>query len=82
MAKYGRGLICLALSQKQINKLNLSLMSPNNISRTQTAFTVSIEAKKVLQLEFQLMIEHTQLKQQLKKMLNQKILFHQVMFFL
>jgi len=46
MAKYGRGLICLALSQNQVNKLNLSLMSPINKSRTQTAFTVSIEAKK------------------------------------
>ena len=46
MAKYGRGLICLALTQTQVNKLNLSLMSPSNKSRTQTAFTVSIEAKK------------------------------------
>ena len=46
MAKYGRGLICLALSQSQVNKLNLSLMSPINSSRTQTAFTVSIDAKK------------------------------------
>jgi 3,4-dihydroxy 2-butanone 4-phosphate synthase/GTP cyclohydrolase II len=46
MAKYGRGLICLALSHNQVNKLNLPLMSPSNNSRTQTAFTVSIEAKK------------------------------------
>jgi len=46
MAKYGRGLICLALTQNQANKLNLSLMSPSNNSRTQTAFTVSIEARK------------------------------------
>ena len=46
MAKYGRGLICLALTQAQVNKLNLPLMSPSNNSRTQTAFTVSIEAKK------------------------------------
>ena len=46
MAKNGRGLICLALTQDQVNKLNLSLMSPTNNSRTQTAFTVSIEAKK------------------------------------
>ena len=46
MAKHGRGLICLALSQSQVNKLNLSLMSPINNSRTQTAFTVSIDAKK------------------------------------
>jgi len=46
MAKYGRGLICLALSQLQVNKLNLSLMSPINKSRTQTAFTVSIDSRK------------------------------------
>ena len=46
MAKHGRGLICLALSQAQVNKLNLSLMSPTNNSRTQTAFTISIEARK------------------------------------
>ena len=46
MAKYGRGLICLALSNSQVSKLNLPLMSPSNNSRTQTAFTVSIEAKK------------------------------------
>ncbi len=45
MAKYGRGLICLALTQSQVNKLNLSLMSPINKSRTQTAFTVSIDAR-------------------------------------
>ena len=46
MAKYGRGLICLAITDKQAKKLNLSLMSPINNSRNQTAFTVSIEAKK------------------------------------
>ncbi len=46
MAKHGRGLICLALTKKQIDKLKLPLMSPINKSRMQTAFTVSIEAKK------------------------------------
>ena len=46
MAKYGRGLICLALDSHQAKKLNLSLMSPINQSRNKTAFTVSIEAKK------------------------------------
>ena len=46
MAKYGRGLICLALDSIQAKKLNLSLMSPVNQSRNKTAFTVSIEAKK------------------------------------
>ncbi len=46
MAKYGRGLICLALDSIQAKRLNLSLMSPVNQSRNKTAFTVSIEAKK------------------------------------
>ena len=46
MAKYGRGLICLALDSFQARKLNLSLMSPINQSRNKTAFTISIEAKK------------------------------------
>ena len=46
MAKYGRGLICLALDSVQAKKLNLSLMSSNNQSRNKTAFAVSIEAKK------------------------------------
>ena len=46
MAMYGRGLICLSLTNKQAKKLNLSLMSPINLSRNQTAFTVSIEARK------------------------------------
>ena len=46
MAKHGRGLICLALTKKQIEKLKLPLMSQINKSRMQTAFTVSIEAKR------------------------------------
>jgi 3,4-dihydroxy 2-butanone 4-phosphate synthase/GTP cyclohydrolase II len=33
MARYGRGLICLALDSVQAKKLNLSLMSPINQSR-------------------------------------------------
>tara|TARA_B100001057_G_scaffold252401_1_gene252664 strand:+ start:3404 stop:4504 length:1101 start_codon:yes stop_codon:yes gene_type:complete len=46
MAKFGRGLICLALDSLQAKKLNLPLMSPVNQSRNQTAFTISIEARK------------------------------------
>ena len=46
MAKYGRGLICLTLDSNQAKKLGLSYMSPINQSRNQTAFTISIEAKK------------------------------------
>ena len=46
MAKHGRGLICMAMDSLQAKKLNLTLMSAVNHSRNQTAFTVSIEAKK------------------------------------
>ena len=46
MAKHGRGLICLALTPQKVKKLNLKLMSLINKSRTQTAFTISIEARK------------------------------------
>ena len=46
MAKFCRGLICLALDSVQAKKLNLSLMSLINQSRNKTAFTISIEAKK------------------------------------
>jgi 3,4-dihydroxy 2-butanone 4-phosphate synthase / GTP cyclohydrolase II len=46
MAKFGRGLICLALTQSRIKELGLNLMSPENSSRHQTAFTVSIEARE------------------------------------
>jgi 3,4-dihydroxy 2-butanone 4-phosphate synthase/GTP cyclohydrolase II len=46
MAKYGRGLICLALERRRVEQLNLNLMSRTNESRHQTAFTVSIEARE------------------------------------
>jgi len=46
MAKYGRGLICLALSAERTQALGLSLMDKRNQSRHQTAFTVSIEARE------------------------------------
>jgi 3,4-dihydroxy 2-butanone 4-phosphate synthase / GTP cyclohydrolase II len=46
MAKYGRGLICLALSENRVSELELPLMSLNNQSRNKTAFTVSIEARE------------------------------------
>jgi 3,4-dihydroxy 2-butanone 4-phosphate synthase/GTP cyclohydrolase II len=44
MARHGRGLICLALSKKRVDELGLELMSRNNGTRHETAFTVSIEA--------------------------------------
>ena len=46
MAKHGRGLICLALTQARVGELGLDLMSRQNATRHQTAFTVSIEARE------------------------------------
>ena len=44
MATHGRGLICLTLEEKQVEKLNLPLMTSNINSKFKTNFTVSIEA--------------------------------------
>jgi 3,4-dihydroxy 2-butanone 4-phosphate synthase/GTP cyclohydrolase II len=44
MAKYGRGLICLAMPRERADQLELKLMAQRNGTRHQTAFTVSIEA--------------------------------------
>ena len=46
MATYGRGLICLALGKTRVDQLGLELMSRNNGTRHETAFTVSIEARE------------------------------------
>lgn len=46
MAKYGRGLICLALTQSRANELGLENMVRSNASRLRTAFTQSIEARE------------------------------------
>jgi len=44
MAKHGRGLICLALTEARCKQLNLPLMVRDNRAPLGTAFTVSIEA--------------------------------------
>ena len=46
MARFGRGLICLALTSARVRELKLPLMPRHNESRHETAFTVSIEAKE------------------------------------
>ncbi|SJZ57438.1 GTP cyclohydrolase II [Trichlorobacter thiogenes] len=45
MAKYGRGLICLTLTEERCDQLDLPPMVSENNSPFQTAFTVSIEAR-------------------------------------
>jgi len=45
MAKFGRGLICLALTEQRCDELNLPLMSPINTSVHKTAFCEAVDAK-------------------------------------
>src|SRR6184192_1629370 len=45
MAKYGRGLICMPLTEDRCDELHLPLMSPINTSAHGTAFTESIDAR-------------------------------------
>jgi len=45
MAKYGRGLICLSLTDEKLKQLELPLMVEKNTSRFETAFTISVDAK-------------------------------------
>ena len=46
MATHGRGLICLALTSQRVEHLGIDLMSSQNRTRHETAFTVSIEARE------------------------------------
>ncbi|RPH57730.1 bifunctional 3,4-dihydroxy-2-butanone-4-phosphate synthase/GTP cyclohydrolase II [bacterium] len=45
MARFGRGLICLAMTEERCRALDLPLMVEDNTSTFGTAFTISIEAK-------------------------------------
>ncbi len=46
MAKFGRGLICLPMTGERLEKLGIPMMVENNTARYETAFCVSIEARK------------------------------------
>ena len=46
MARFGRGLICLALTAERVEQLDLNLCRRKNGTRHETAFTVSIEARE------------------------------------
>ena len=46
MSKYGRGLICLSLTEERLNELRLPMMVSDNTSLFQTAFTISIDARR------------------------------------
>ena len=46
LAKHARGLICVALSSERVEELRLPPMAENNLSRHDTAFTVSVEVRE------------------------------------
>jgi 3,4-dihydroxy 2-butanone 4-phosphate synthase/GTP cyclohydrolase II len=45
MAKNARGLICMPITEKRLNELNIPMMVEENTARLGTAFTVSVDAK-------------------------------------
>lgn len=46
MAKHGRGLICMPMTQERLEQLQLPLMVQENEARFQTAFCISFEARQ------------------------------------
>src|SRR5262245_52571145 len=46
MARFGRGLICLAMEPNKVDELGLPMMVEENQTKSGTAFTVSIEARE------------------------------------
>ena len=57
MAKNGRGLICLTLTEERVEELGLKLMSSNNKSRHETALLFQLRQGRVLLREYLQMIE-------------------------
>ncbi len=72
MARHGRGLICLTLNNNQAKKLGLNFMAPVNESRNQTAFTVSIEARKGISTGISAKDRSKTIKVATKKNVNKK----------
>jgi 3,4-dihydroxy 2-butanone 4-phosphate synthase/GTP cyclohydrolase II len=46
MAREGRGLICLSLTEERVTQLGLPMMTADNRARHHTAFTVSVDARR------------------------------------
>ena len=49
MTKYGRGLICVALTLERADALDLPLMTDRNTDPQKTAFTISVDAHQRLE---------------------------------
>ena len=81
MAKHARGLICLALDDVRVKKLQLELMANENASRNKTAFTVSIEAKHGVTTGISAMKRAKQLKVVVSSNFNPGVLVGLGLFF-
>src|SRR3954452_3628112 len=46
MARHGRGLICVSLTEERVARLGLPMMAADNRSPRSTAFTVSVDARR------------------------------------
>jgi 3,4-dihydroxy 2-butanone 4-phosphate synthase/GTP cyclohydrolase II len=46
MIKYGRGLVCVPMTEKRLNELGIYQMVENNTDHKETAFTVSVDYKE------------------------------------
>ncbi len=46
MARHGRGLICVPMTEKRLSELEIDAMVPDSSDRLDTAFTVSVDAEK------------------------------------
>src|SRR5689334_18330407 len=49
MARHGRGLVCVALTEARVAELRLRMMTEDNRSSFGTAFTVSVDARRGIQ---------------------------------
>ena len=73
MAKYGRGLICLAIDTAQAKKLNLNYMSPKTSQEIKLLLQFLLKLKKVFPLVYLQRTEQLRSKLQLKTMYLKRI---------
>ena len=80
MATYGRGLICLTMTQERCEQLNLPLMVKSNGAQFSTNFTLSIEAARESLPGSQPLTERAPFRLPLPKAQYQKTLCNQGTF--
>ena len=77
MAKFGRGLICLCLTEERVKKLKLPLMNPKIGEKKQQHLLYRLKQVKILQLVFLLLNEIRQFMLLSTQIIRKVILLHQ-----